>query len=198
MAEVKLFADIPDKLRFPEATTLMYQKIQGWLNLQTSGDELWDVYDSERKLTGRLHKRSDPLLPGDYHLSVLAILQNTRGEYLITKRASEKGYGGRWENTGGAAQAGDNSLTAAVRELKEETGLSISPQNGQLLIESVGPDVFFDIWLFTQDFSLRDIVLQEKETVDARLASREEIAKMIGAGEFLAGPDVAAYFRNGG
>jgi 8-oxo-dGTP pyrophosphatase MutT (NUDIX family) len=198
MAEVKLFTGLPEKMRFPDAFQAIYKRIQTWLNVRTAADELWDVYDSERKLTGRLHKRSEPMPPGDYHLSVLAILQNTRSEYLITKRAPEKGYGGMWENTGGAAVAGDDSLTAAVRELKEETGLDIAPQNGRLLMESVGPDVFFDIWLFTQDFDLRDVVLQEKETVDAKLASREEVASLIDAGEFLAGPNVAAYFKNGG
>jgi 8-oxo-dGTP diphosphatase len=116
MDEVKLFNGLPDNMRFADVTEILYRRMQGWLNVQASGNELWDVYDANRKLTGRLHKRSDPLKPGDYHLCVLARLKNTRGESLLTKRAPEQGYGGMWENTGGSALSGDDSLTAAASE----------------------------------------------------------------------------------
>ena len=35
-------------------------------------DELWDIYDENKKLTGRTMKRNDwNMKPGDYHLTVL-------------------------------------------------------------------------------------------------------------------------------
>jgi 2,3-bisphosphoglycerate-dependent phosphoglycerate mutase len=53
MAEVKLLDTIPDKMRFPKILPILYERMQMWLNLQSAKDEIWDVYDSERNLTGR-------------------------------------------------------------------------------------------------------------------------------------------------
>ena len=35
--------------------------VNKWLNMQSSPDELWDVYDENRQLTGRTHRRGDML-----------------------------------------------------------------------------------------------------------------------------------------
>ena len=32
--------------------------------------EFWDIYDAERRLTGKLHRRGDTLPEGEYHLVV--------------------------------------------------------------------------------------------------------------------------------
>ena len=185
MAEVKLFEALPDKMRFPEITPVLYTKMQSWVNLNSAKGELWDVYDSERNLTGRKHRRGDPLPKGDYHLVVVACLQNSKGEILITKRAPSKGYPNLWECLGGSAVAGDDSLTAVIRETKEESGLDVKPENGKLALTLYGVDYFFDIWLFRQDFDIDDVVLQENETVDAKYASVDEIREMVKNGEFV-------------
>jgi 8-oxo-dGTP pyrophosphatase MutT (NUDIX family) len=90
-----------------------------------------------------------------------------------------------WENTGGSAVAGDDSLSAAVREVKEEIGLDVSPENSKLIKSSIREDSFFDVWLFQQDFDLGDVILQENETVDAKYATLDEIERMIQNGEFI-------------
>ena len=122
---------------------------------------------------------------GDYHLVVFVWLRNSKGEYLISKRAPNKGYPNLWENTGGSAIAGDDSLTAAIREVKEEVGLDVDLENGKLIISEIREDSFFDVWLFEQDFDLADVVLQENETVDAKYATLEEIEQMIRNCEFI-------------
>ena len=49
--------------------------------------EYWDIYDVNKQPTGRTMKRNDwNMKPGDYHLTVLGVLQNKEGKYLITKR----------------------------------------------------------------------------------------------------------------
>jgi len=156
-----------------------------WLNLQSSKDEIWDVYDSERNLTGRTHRRGDPLPAGDFHLVVHVWIENSQGEFLISKRAPNKGYPNMWECTGGSAIAGDDSLAAAVREIKEELGLDAKPENGRCLLTLTRDGDICDIWLFTQDFDIEDVVLQENETTDAKYASLSDIHKMIDDGEFI-------------
>ena len=185
MAEVRLFEALPKKMRFPEIMPVLYKTMQVWLNLHSAEDEIWDVYDAERNLTGRTHRRIDPLPEGDYHLVVFVWLRNSKGEYLISKRAPNKGYPNMWENTGGSAIAGDDSLSAAIREVKEEIGLDVAPENGKLIISEISWDSFFDVWLFEQDFDLADVVLQENETVDAKYATLDEIEQMIRNDEFI-------------
>ena len=71
-------ADVPPHdLTYPAPHTKFYDWVQGWRNLQTSSDELWDIYDKDRNFTGRTHRRGDPLPSGDYHLTVHVWLQHT-------------------------------------------------------------------------------------------------------------------------
>ena len=156
-----------------------------WLNRQSGGQELWDVYDENRRPTGRLHPRGQELAEGDYHLVIHVWLRDSQGRYLLTKRSPNKGYGGMWESPGGAAQAGDDSLSACLREIKEETGLTLDPACGKI-IKTYQEDHFIcDVWLFHQDFALEDVVLQPGETCDKRYAPREEILEMHAEGRFV-------------
>ena len=89
--------------------------------------ELWDIYDADKKVTGRTMKRNDWCLKeGEYHLTVLGVIAKPDHTYLITKRVMTKAWApGWWEVSGGAAQAGEESYEAVLREVKEETGLEI-------------------------------------------------------------------------
>ncbi|MBO5317125.1 MAG: NUDIX domain-containing protein [Oscillospiraceae bacterium] len=77
--------------------------------------EFNDIYDKNRNLTGRVHKRGTPWRFGEYGLVVCVWVYDGRGRILLTRRAKGKSYAGTWENSGGAAQAGENSRQAIVR-----------------------------------------------------------------------------------
>ncbi len=185
MEEVLLTDILPKELTFPEIQPELFRRVQGWLNLQNGAGELWDVYDRERNLTGRFHRRGELLQPGDYHLVIHVWLQNSEGQFLITKRSPNKGFPNMWECTGGSALAGDDSLSAAMREVQEETGLTLIPENGKVILSGIGTDYLYDIWVFQQDFDLKEVVLLEGETCDARYATAEEIMRMQQEGVFV-------------
>ena len=46
------------------------------------------------------------------------------GEYLVVHRAAEKG--GYWHTVAGGVEEGEDWADAAIRELREETGLAVS------------------------------------------------------------------------
>lgn len=186
MAEIALMGAMPDALTYPAIQPELYWKVQTWLNLQSAPDELWDVYDGNRRLTGRTHRRGDPLAPGEYHLVVHVFVRRPTGEFLITQRAPTKGFPLLWESTGGSAAAGEDSLTAALREVEEETGLCVPPENARrvMTLDRNG-DCFVDIYLMTHDFALSDVTLQPGETVDARLVAPEEMMRMWEEGTFV-------------
>ncbi len=176
---------LPEELVLSSRFKPLYDRLQGWCNVQTSADELWDVLDENRMPTGRVHRRGDPLPAGDFHLTVHVWLKDSQGRFLITKRAPNKGYANLWECTGGSALAGDDSLTAAVREVKEETGLIIDPTKGRCILKRKSWDWFNDVWLFEQDFDLNDVILQPGETTEAKAADAAEILEMEAQGEMV-------------
>jgi len=61
--------------------------------------------------------------PPHYHVAVALIYD--RGEFLIMKRSEEQMLGGLWEFPGGKLEAGETPEQAAIREVREETGLAI-------------------------------------------------------------------------
>ena len=156
--------------------------------LQPKTPEMWDIYDENRQKTGRLHQRGVPLAQGDYHLTVFVWKLNSRGELMITKRSPNKDFGGMWETTAGSAVAGDDSLTAVLRENWEETGQVLDPQRGQLVTTYRGKNFFADIWLFRQDLDLENVVLQEGETCDVMYATPARIREMAARGDFVPYP----------
>lgn len=155
--------------------------------------ELWDIYDENKNVTGRTMERNDwNMKPGDYHLTVLGVIQRRDGKYLITKRVMTKSWApGWWEVSGGAAQAGETSKQAVVREIKEETGLDVSKAEGQLALTykrvnpEEGDNYFVDVYRFVMDFEEEDLVMQEGETDGYMFASLEEIRQIAEEGKFL-------------
>lgn len=188
IGEIEMFDTLPKELTYPDIQPYLFNHVQGWLNIQSGAGEMWDVYDENRSLTGRLHRRGDLLKDGEYHLVVHAWLMNSRGEFLLTKRTSNKGFPNMWEMTGGSALAGDDSITAAVREVKEETGLTADPSRAERIFTFKRKDSFVDVWLFRQDFDLDDVILQEGETCDKMYAGKAKLKELHDSGDLVPCP----------
>ena len=100
-------------------------------------DELWDVYTRDRELTGRTHRRGNPLNACDYHLVVHVWLLTKDGKILLTQRSRYKEKNPlKWEGPGGSVIKGETPIEGAYRETLEEIGLDISKENFSPLINS--------------------------------------------------------------
>lgn len=150
-------------------------------------DELWDVYDKDRKLTGRLHRRGDKLEEGDYHLVVHVCIFNSKNQLLIQQRQPwKKGWPNMWDLTAsGSAVTGDNSAIAAEREVKEEIGLVIDLTNERPRFTINFPDGFDDYYMITQDVNIEELQLQEEEVQAVKWADQEELMQMVENGEMV-------------
>ncbi|MBQ8642254.1 MAG: NUDIX domain-containing protein [Clostridia bacterium] len=127
----------------------------------------------------------------EYHLVVQVWIRNIRGEWLISRRAACKSVPLKWEPTGGSVLAGEDSLSGALREVREELGVVLDPACGELFRSFRRDKVswenpgFLDVWFFTDDTPCEKIVLQDTETCDAMWASEETILQMIGDDRFI-------------
>ena len=145
--------------------------------------EFNDIYDAHRNLTGRVHQRGTAWQPGEYGVVVCVWVYDGRGHFLLTRRAKGKSFAGTWENSGGAALAGENSLQAIVRELYEETGILAEPEEFELLDTDLERNIFYDHYCLKKHVPLNQISLQPGETDNAMWASYGKIHWMIRTGK---------------
>lgn len=152
--------------------------------------ELWDVYDINGNKTGKTVERGElngtvNLGEDEYHLIVHVWTVNSKGEFLISKRTPNKRFPNMWESTGGSALIGESSFDASIREAKEELGVNLKAENAKFFKRYTERKVIIDVWTFRQDVNIDDVVFQEGETNDAKLADKEEILEMIKEGKFF-------------
>ena len=145
--------------------------------------ELLDMYDEQRRLTGIVRQRGEARQPGEYGLVVCVWVYDGRGHLLLTRRAQEKSFAGTWENSGGAVQAGEDSLTAIQRELQEETGIQAAVDEFEFLDTSRDEHNFYDHYCLCRDIPLECIKLLPGETDDAMWATFDTVHRLIQQGK---------------
>ena len=128
--------------------------------------ELNDIYDENRNLTGKLHRRGTPWKPGEYGVVVCVWVYDGRGHLLLTRRAREK-----------------TSRQAIARELYEETGIQAEPEEFELLDSDRERNIFYDHYCLFRRIPLKSIVLQPGETDNVMWASFGKVDWMIRTGK---------------
>jgi len=150
--------------------------------------EEWDIYTVNGDKTGRTAYRGDDLEIGEYHLVVTALIKNSSGAYLISRRSEQKKSGSILEMVGGSAVKGDDSLTAIVREIKEELGLTVAPQDLKFVKRlpfETQCSVLFDIWTLDMEVDLDSLTLQEEEVAEVFWLDGQVVKDIILKGEFF-------------
>jgi len=138
-----------------------------------------DIYDENRQPTGRVHRRGGSWKPGEYGLVVCVWVYDGKGKVLLTRRAKGKSFAGTWENSGGAAQAGESSRQAIARELFEETGIRAEESEFQLIGQGKDGHTFYDFYCLHRQTPLEEIVLLPGETDGVKWATFQEVHAMI-------------------
>ena len=80
--------------------------------------EYLDLYDKDRNLTGEFIFKGEPVPKGKYIIVILAMIQNSKGEFLIQKRSKQKQ--GKFAGTGGHVKTGQTSKEGMLEEIQEE------------------------------------------------------------------------------
>ncbi len=144
MARLLAFSDIVEK-----GTALFEGKLDKWLNQDRPGD----FNEAMMELGSQICRRNEPHCfecPVEYfckakaegnpvvypnipkkkerpHKTIVAGIIWSDGKFLIQKRPDEGLLGGLWEFPGGKVENGEALDNTLVREIREETGLSVEP-----------------------------------------------------------------------
>lgn len=149
--------------------------------------ELIDVYDRNGSLMGTVRDKEAPLGPDEYRMAVGMWIVDQEGRIFLTRRSMEKKYApGKWENPAGHVQAGETPIHAVIRELYEETGLSVAESQITLLGCSCNWPYLGRDYGVRMDVEPSQVRLQEGETCDAKLVSYKNFRAMYNSGELAA------------
>jgi isopentenyl-diphosphate Delta-isomerase len=167
--------------------------------------EYLDILNEDGSPTGKSLPRKEVHEQGLWHRAAHIWIINSQGELLIQKRSLKKQSSpGLWDiSAAGHLSAGESSLQGAVKEIKEEIGLSVPPEElielGTMKTSSVQNNgtyfnnQFNDIYLLEKDLKIRDVVMQESEVDEVKLIPWKELKKVVEAHDPLFVPHDAEY-----
>ena len=151
--------------------------------------EIFDLYDKDRNKLNQTMVRGDVQPEGTYRMVVHICIFNDKGQMLIQQRQPFKnGWSNLWDVTvGGHSSTGEDSATAANRELYEEIGcqMDFSEKRPALTVHWKNPGAtknaqgFDDYYLVRQNLDETQLKLQKEEVQAVKWASENEILKMI-------------------
>lgn len=146
--------------------------------------------DENSNKTGQTKPRRSVHRDGDWHRAIDVIVINDRGEILLQRRAADKdSYPGMLDiSCGGHLIAGDDSLSGALRELKEELDLTVRPEDLIFLYTdktSTRPapgfinNSFNDIYVLRTDKTLNEFHPQVEEISELIFVAPDELRALL-------------------
>ena len=161
--------------------------------------EIWDLYNENRELLGKDHIRGEQLPIDGYHLVVHVWIRNSKGEYLISQRSANRPtHPLMWECVDGSVVKGEDSLQGALREAKEEIGIDLLPEKGQVVLSDIKKIEFgkvankiVDVWLFDYDGEVDLGNATTDEVAQVAWMNREQIKELFEHNMFV---DTLEYF----
>lgn len=153
--------------------------------------ELWDIYDNKAYNTGKIKRRTDILLDGEFHLGTEVWIINDNLEILIQKRSSNKKIlPNMWGLTTGCIISGENTLIGSIREVEEEIGVYLKEDELNFIRRIFRKDMIWDIYFVYKNVDLSKVVLQLEEVSDVKLVSVHEFKHMLSSGEIFEYPEI--------
>lgn len=155
--------------------------------------ELWDVYDINKNKTGKIAERGvTKLQNGEYHIAVQAVIINSKGDILISKRAAHKKYGLMWELNGGSILKGETSIEGMIRELKEELGITVISEDAIFFKEvrrEREESYIKELWLFRKDIEIEETTFPDGESIEAKWVTIDQFVDMFNNEEIVPNVD---------
>lgn len=164
-------------------------------------EELLDVLDGNGIKTGEVLPRKEVHKRGLWHRIIVVAIVNEKNEILIQQRSNNKDKNpGMWDiSVTGHLSAGQDSLTAATREISEEVsvslGYSVEVRDFRFMFsyrkeEKVNDEhydrQFYDFFILRQNgLTAENIRFQEEEVQAIKFVSINELNKMREEGKLV-------------
>ena len=152
--------------------------------------EFFDILDEDGNKTGRTKLRNEVHRDGDWHKAVHIWILNENGDVLLQRRCATKDSNPNMLDisSAGHLSAGDESLTGAIRELKEELDLDVKPNELQFIKtlkrSSKYTSIFInnefdDLYILRTDKKIEDLKYQEEEISEIFFVPYKKFNEMV-------------------
>lgn len=152
--------------------------------------EYFDVLDENGNKTGETKLRNEVHRDGDWHKAVHIWIINDKGDILLQRRCATKDSIPNMLDISCAGHlvAGDDSLTGAIRELKEELNIEIKPSDLQLIktikrsskyTSTFINNEFDDLYILRTTKKIEDMKYQEEEISEIFFVPYKEFKNMV-------------------
>lgn len=152
--------------------------------------EYFDILDENGNKTGKTKLRSEVHRDGDWHKAIHICIINDNGDILLQRRCATKDSNPNMLDISCAGHliAGDDSLSGAIRELKEELNLDIKQEQLQYIktlkrsskyTETFINNEFNDIYILRTNKSIDDMKFQEEEISELFFVPYKKFKEMV-------------------
>ncbi len=152
-------------------------------------DELIEIYNEHNKFLGFKKTRKEVHQQGLWHRASHIWIYNPTGEIILQLRVKDKQfYPDMWDiSVAGHVRAGEEPIVAALREIAEEIGLSVKPQDLQFFkigehstsYQGIKNKEFYYIYLLKFLGDISDLNLQKKEVVKIKFFSLDGLEREL-------------------
>ncbi|WP_179353717.1 NUDIX hydrolase [Winogradskyella vidalii] len=154
-------------------------------------DEIIDIVDKNGQPTGTTALKSEAHAKGLYHNTIHLWLYTSQGDILLQQRSHKKIiFPLLWDvSAAGHIDAGETFTEAALRETREELGLTLVSENltkiGTFLHETsyaegkIQDNEFHQVFIAELTVDLKDLIIQESEVEAVKLVSFEEFERLL-------------------
>ena len=152
--------------------------------------EYFDILDENGNKTGKTKLRSEVHRDGDWHKAVHIWIINNNGDVLLQRRCATKDSNPNMLDisSAGHLSAGDDSLSGAIRELKEELNLDINAEELQFIktlkrssksTETFINNEFNDLYILRTNKNINDMKYQEEEISEIFFVPYKRFKQMV-------------------
>lgn len=153
-------------------------------------EEYFDLLDENGNKTGKTKLRSEVHRDGDWHKAVHIWIINNNGDILLQRRCATKDSNPNMLDISSAGHltVGDDSLTGAIRELKEELNLDVNKEDLEYIktlkssskyTDSFINNEFDDMYILRTDKKIEDMKFQEDEISEIMYVPYKEFKEMV-------------------
>lgn len=169
-------------------------------------EELIDVLNENGVLTGEMLPRSEVHKKGLWHRAIVVAIVNENNQILLQQRSANKEKNaGMWDiSVAGHISAGQDSLSAAAREINEEVCVMLgyrteikdfrymySFRKEQVFKEDFIERQYYDFFILrTTGIDDKTLYFQEEEVQAVKFIDLNEIQRMITQKEIVDRPEV--------
>ncbi len=152
--------------------------------------EYFDILDENGNKIGKTKLRSEVHRDGDWHKAIHIWIINDNGDILLQRRCATKDSNPNMLDIScaGHLTAGDDSLSGAIRELKEELNLDIPQKDLQFIktlkrsskyTETFINNEFDDLYILRTNKSIDEMKFQEEEISELFFVPYKKFKEMV-------------------